>query len=84
MIHVPLASSIWAPKFWKLKFNVKKEYGERLLGKQLMMSFSKESSSRAKNPLELRHADVCGPIKPNSLGKNKYFLLFVNEVLRKT
>jgi len=47
-----------------------------LLGKQFRTSFPKDSNSRAKKPLKLIHADVSGPIKPSSLGKNNYFLLF--------
>ncbi|KAE8735701.1 UDP-Glycosyltransferase superfamily protein isoform 3 [Hibiscus syriacus] len=42
-------------------------------------SFPKESETRAKKPLELIHTDVCGPIKPSSLGNNNYFLLFIDD-----
>jgi hypothetical protein len=49
-----------------------------------MKSFPKESTSRANEPFQLVHADVCGPIKPSSFGKNRYFLLFINDFSRKT
>ncbi|CAN1222821.1 Retrovirus-related Pol polyprotein from transposon TNT 1-94 [Linum grandiflorum] len=55
-----------------------------LVGKQFRTSFPKESLSRAKAPLELVHTDRCGPITPTSLGKNKYFLLFIDDYSRKT
>ncbi|KAK2981445.1 hypothetical protein RJ640_001959 [Escallonia rubra] len=55
-----------------------------LVGKQHRHSFPKESISRAKATLELIHTDVCGPIDPASLGKNIYFLLFIDDYSRKT
>ncbi|GKV46724.1 hypothetical protein SLEP1_g53699 [Rubroshorea leprosula] len=55
-----------------------------LLGKQSRKSFPKQSQSRATRPLQLVHTDVCGPITPCSFGKNKYFLLFIDDYSRKT
>ena len=50
-----------------------------LLGKQSRRSFPKENVSRASEPLQLVHLDVCRPINPPSLGKNHYFLTFIND-----
>lgn len=55
-----------------------------LLGKQFRKSFPKESNSKVQKPLELIHTDVCGPFKPNSLGKSNYFLLFIDDFSKKT
>ncbi|KAJ4812770.1 polyprotein [Rhynchospora pubera] len=55
-----------------------------LLGKHARKSFPKVSTSRATKPLELVHADVCGPIQPQSLGKSSYFVLFIDDYSRKT
>ncbi|KAL1352527.1 hypothetical protein AAHE18_06G173600 [Arachis hypogaea] len=54
-----------------------------LLGKHSRKSFPKQSKSRATKPLQLIHTDVCGPIKPLSLGKSVYFLLFIDDYSRK-
>jgi len=37
---------------------------------------------RAKAPLELVHADICGPTRTPSLNNKRYFLLFVNDFSR--
>ena len=54
-----------------------------LFGKQSRKSFPKEASTRATKPLQLVHIDVCGPIKPSSLDKSNYFLLFIDDFSRK-
>jgi hypothetical protein len=55
-----------------------------LVGKQFQKSLSKESTTRTNEPLQLVHVDVCGPIKPSSFCKNRYFLLFIDDFSRKT
>ena len=35
-----------------------------------------------KNPLDLVHMDLCGPIKPSTLGGKSYFLLIVDDFSR--
>ncbi|GJT12880.1 retrovirus-related pol polyprotein from transposon TNT 1-94 [Tanacetum coccineum] len=55
-----------------------------LFGKHARSSFSKEATSRANEPLQLIHTDLCGPITPSSHGKNHYFILFVDDFSRKT
>lgn len=55
-----------------------------LLGKHARSSFPKEATSRAKEPLQLIHTDLCGPISPPSHGKNLYFILFIDDFSRKT
>ena len=34
--------------------------------------------------MQVVHTDVCGPIKPSSLGKSNYFLPFIDDFSRKT
>ncbi|KAG6509698.1 hypothetical protein ZIOFF_027698 [Zingiber officinale] len=40
------------------------------------------TSWRAQAPLELVHADICGPTQTLSLGNRRYFLLFVDDYTR--
>ena len=44
---------------------------------------SKRSCTRATKSLQLVHTNVCGPIKPSSLDKSNYFLLFIDDFSRK-
>jgi hypothetical protein len=37
---------------------------------------------RAKAPLELVHADICGPTQTSSMSNKRYSLLFVDDYLR--
>jgi hypothetical protein len=55
-----------------------------LVIKQFRKSFLKKSTSRASQPLQEIHVDVCGLIKPCLLGKNLYFLIYINDYSRKT
>ncbi|KAK3037884.1 hypothetical protein RJ639_032114 [Escallonia herrerae] len=45
--------------------------------------FPKQAKSRATKPFQLIHADICGPIKPLSLGKSSYFLHFIDDYSQK-
>ena len=50
--------------------------------KKIKSSFPSQTSYRAEKPLKLIHADLCGPIEPETLGGSKYFLLIVDEYTR--
>ena len=52
-----------------------------IYGKMHRLPFPK-TSWRAKAPLELIHADICGPTKTPSLNERMYFLLFVDDFTR--
>lgn len=62
----------------------KKLCTECLIGKQHRDSMSKKSLWRASNKLQLVHADICGPIKPESNSNKRYFLSFIDDFTRKT
>jgi len=55
---------------------------ECLTSKQHRNSISKKSSWRASNKLQLIHADICGPIKPESNNKKRYILSFIDDFTR--
>nr|CAD1820646.1 unnamed protein product [Ananas comosus var. bracteatus] len=50
-------------------------------GKLHRLPFPK-TSWRAKAPLELIHADICGPTRTPSFNQKRYFLLFVDDYTR--
>lgn len=50
-----------------------------LAGKQHCSPFPHMSTYRDKKPLELVHADLCGPIRTTTPAGNRYFLLVVDD-----
>jgi hypothetical protein len=53
-----------------------------ILGKHKRTSFL-ESSTQAKQHLELVHTDLCRPMQKNSIGGSVYFLTFIDDFTRK-
>lgn len=52
-----------------------------IYGKMHRFPFPK-TAWRASAPLELVHADICGPTRTPSLSNNRYFLLFIDDYTR--
>lgn len=52
-----------------------------LLQKRHQKIFLKEGARRAKEVLELVHADVCGPMNTLSRAQNVYFILFIDHLI---
>ena len=52
------------------------------LGKHTHRSFPKVSSQRAKEPLELVHTDVLGPISEPSLTGARFAIMFTDDKTR--
>lgn len=50
-------------------------------GKQTRLPFPR-STTKSEHALELVHTDLCGPMENLSLGKAKYYLLFVDDFSR--
>ena len=51
-------------------------------GRQTKLPFSDVAGPRTKAPLELIQSDVCGSIKPCSLGGGEYFITFTDDFTR--
>lgn len=54
-----------------------------LVGKQHRDPIPKKSTWRATHKLQLVHADLCGPITPESNSKKRYVLCFIDDFSRK-
>ena len=52
------------------------------MGKQARLPFPTNSAWRATEKLQLVHSDVCGPMRTESLSKNRYFILFIDDFTR--
>jgi len=55
-----------------------------IFGKQHRESFPIGNSYRAKDPLEIVHFDIRGPMQTPYVGGNTYFLTFNDDLSRKT
>lgn len=55
-----------------------------MTGKQHRDFIPKKSLWRASHRLQLIHADICGPIKPESNSNKRYLLSFIDDFSRKT
>ena len=49
------------------------------VGKQIRKGFPQKSISRASEPLELIHLDLCGPFPIPSLSGSEYFMVIVDD-----
>jgi len=54
-----------------------------VLSKHARTSFQKKSEYWAKQPLELIHTDICGPITPESFNNKRYFISFIDDFSQK-
>ncbi|KAG7586435.1 Zinc finger CCHC-type [Arabidopsis thaliana x Arabidopsis arenosa] len=50
-----------------------------LLGKQSRKTFPQATSYRAGTKLELVHGDLCGPITPSTLARNRYVFVLIDD-----
>ncbi|KAD6794631.1 hypothetical protein E3N88_05527 [Mikania micrantha] len=52
------------------------------IGKQTRLPFPSHASFRATKPLELIHADLCGPLTPETWSSNKYMFVMIDDFSR--
>ena len=77
MAHKKLAIGIKLPKCAKLSFC------ERCIaGKMKRKPFKSVGEIISKRRLQLVHSDVCGPMPTESIGRNKYFVTFIDDYYR--
>ena len=57
---------------------------ECVLSKHARTSIQKKAEFWAKQPLELIHIDICGPITPESFSGKRYFISFIDDYSRKS
>ena len=55
-----------------------------MVGKQHREAMPKKSLWRASKKLQLVHADICGPISPESNSDKRYVITFIDDYNRKT
>ena len=55
-----------------------------VMGKQHRCPYPKGISYRAKEPFELIHSDVCGPMSESSIGGSRYYVTFIDDFTRYT
>lgn len=53
-----------------------------MVDKQSRKPFPTKKAWRATSCLQLVHADMCEPMSKDSLGGNKYFLMFIDDFSR--
>ena len=51
-----------------------------VLTKQRRLPFPCQASFRAKEKMELVNGDLCGPVTPDTLGGQRFFLLLVDDM----
>lgn len=55
-----------------------------IVGKHVQTKFPSSTKVRTNQPLQIIHTDVCGPMRTESNGGKKYFVIFVDDYTRYT
>ncbi|KAG7557329.1 Zinc finger CCHC-type superfamily [Arabidopsis suecica] len=50
-----------------------------LMGKQVKKAFPQATTYRAESRLELIHGDLCGPITPSTVARNRYVFVLIDD-----